>query len=128
MCDLLKSRLAGEGGAVSVGSLDLLREVAAYLGRLPVNPGTYHLIRKIDEHLASPHVVVAAREASAAAARACRRVAFQYTASGQVWLDVVVEGETVSIKAPSIVSIPDRLDNRMKRLSEGVVMKLTSAG
>ena len=65
---------------VHLETLKLLSEVADYLGRLPVNPMTHGMKRKIEEHLQRPGANA-------------HRARIEQTAKDQQWLDRLQAGE-----------------------------------
>jgi hypothetical protein len=119
--------------AITLGTLDLLQQVADYLRRLPVVPATHSLIKKIDAHLADPNVAAEKREAKSAEFQASKRTGGRYTPVGFPVFHVVVEGDQVTFTAPKINTPPgtdkmlDELAQwRMHKLAEGITIEISS--
>lgn len=109
---------------VTLVSLDLLRQTADYLRRLPLVPVTRDFIRQIDAHLSDPEVAAAKREAETAELLASRRTGGRYTPAGQPAILVVVEGTKATITVPVINLGPGIADTRMVQLAEGVTIDI----
>ena len=109
---------------VTLETLGLLKKTLDYLRRLPLAPVTRDLIKEIEAHLADPGVAAARREAESAELLSSTRVAQSFSASGQVRFEAVIDGSTVTIKAPPNTLPPGQLDRRMEQLAEGITMDL----
>ncbi len=72
-------------------SLAMLRETLDYLRRLPPNAITREFCEKIEAHLDDPsHKLMAAQRQS--------RTKSLYTAAGVEWLNLTLQGQTVTVK------------------------------
>jgi hypothetical protein len=109
---------------VTIETLKLLQETVDYLTRLPVNPLTHGLCKKINAHINDPSVLAINREALEAEQQATTRVARSFTAAGQMRIEVVVTGNKVTCRLPK-VCLPGEKDVLIDKLRDGVTLNLS---